>query len=114
MDAVPACFVLEGALVAVPVDTVKDKGTPDLQRVANVEADPRASLLCDHWDATDWSQLWWVRATLVRIDADAGRRASLEDLLRAKYPQYGIDAHPFASLLVFRITELTGWSAVVR
>lgn len=114
VDAVPVCFALDDPLVAVPIDTVKEKTTPDLQRVTNVEADPRAALLCEHWDATDWSRLWWVRATLVRSDAEPGRRASLEDLLRANYPQYGKDAHSIASILVFRITELTGWSATAR
>jgi hypothetical protein len=109
VDAVPACFVIEGDVMAVPVDTVKEKVSTDLQRVRNLDADPRASLVCDHWDADDWSRLWWVRATLERADVDEESRSLLEGDLRHKYPQYRGAA--FAGLLTFRIMEITGWSA---
>ena len=33
----------------------------------NLAADPRASLLVEHWDAGDWSRLWWVRADLEHV-----------------------------------------------
>ncbi len=105
---VPACFVMEADLLAVPVDTVKEKVSTDLQRVKNLDADPRASLVCDHWDADDWARLWWVRAALERIDVGTETRTSLEGGLRRKYPQYRQTV--FAGLLTFRITEITGWS----
>jgi hypothetical protein len=79
-----------------------------LQRVKNLDADPRATLLCDHWDGEDWSRLWWVRAALERVDVGSESRARLEEGLRRKYPQY--QRAVFASLLTFRITEVTGWS----
>ena len=66
----------------------KPKTTRRLRRLANIDANPRVSLLVDHY-ADDWTQLWWVRAdglATVHTDGDAvdlGRR-----LLRAKYPQY--------------------------
>lgn len=109
VDVVPVCFAVEGDLVAVPVDRVKPKRSTDLQRARNLAADPRAALLVEQWDPVDWSQLWWVRASLVRIDADAAVRRRLEDGVRRRYPQYG-DA-PFAEVLVFRITTLRGWAA---
>jgi hypothetical protein len=108
VDAVPVCFVSEGWRVAVPVDTVKPKGSVDLQRAENLAADPRAVLLCDHWDAADWSQLWWVRASLVRLDVNTLTRDRLESLLSQKYPQYR--DRPFADLLTFRAVGLSGWS----
>lgn len=79
-----------------------------LQRTRNLDADGRAVLLCDHWDRDDWSRLWWVRASLERIDTGAAGRARYELLLGEKYPQYR--DHPFSDLLTFRITGLTGWS----
>lgn len=66
----------------------KPKTTPRLRRLANIDANPRVSLLVDNY-ADDWTQLWWVRAdglATIHTDGlavDLGRR-----LLRAKYPQY--------------------------
>jgi PPOX class probable F420-dependent enzyme len=108
VDAVPVCFVFDGSRVAVPVDLVKPKRTTALQRVRNLDADPRAVLLCDRWDPDDWSRLWWVRATLVRIGADDPHRQAFGSLLGAKYHQYR--RQPFAELTVFEVTGLTGWS----
>jgi len=108
VDAVPACFAVVGTAMGVPVDDVKPKSSPRLQRVTNLAADPRAVLLCDHWDAVDWTRLWWVRASLVRATVDGAVRRQLEDRLVDKYPRYR--DRPFTDLLTFRITELTGWS----
>ncbi len=108
VDAVPACFAVVGPAVAVPVDGVKPKSSPRLQRVRNLDADPRAVLLCDHWDAGDWTRLWWVRASLVRATLDGAVQEQLEVRLAEKYRQYR--DHPFTDLLTFTITELTGWS----
>ncbi len=104
----PVCFAVQGMLVAIPVDLVKPKASPVLQRRRNLDDDPRAVLLCDHWEAADWSRLWWVRASMTLIAAEPADRAELGSLLAGKYPQYG--RQPFADLLVFRITELSGWS----
>ena len=109
VDTVPVCFVVDGDRVAVPLDAVKPKGPSVLQRVRNLEADPRASLLCDHWDPGDWSGLWWVRASLVHTGAGADEQGRLGARLARKYPQYR--GQPFTGLLVFGITDLTGWSA---
>jgi hypothetical protein len=109
VDAVPTCFVIDGDVVAVPVDTVKAKGSLDLRRIRNLEADPRASLLCEHWDAPDWSRLWWVRLTLTRSSEGAATVAGLAAQLRDKYPQYA--SAPFAAILTLRVREIAGWSA---
>lgn len=108
VDAVPACFAVVGTAVGVPVDDVKSKSSRRLQRVRNLDADPRAVLLCDHWDPRDWTRLWWVRASLVRATVDGALREELELGLAERYPQYR-DVR-FVDLLTFRITELVGWS----
>jgi hypothetical protein len=112
VDPVPACFVVKGSELAVPVDRLKPKASADLQRTRNLDRDPRAALLCEHWDGTDWSQLWWVRASLVRVASDADRRSEFESLLMRKYPQY--EDQVFADLLVFQITGFAGWTASVE
>ncbi|NJD28095.1 MAG: hypothetical protein FIA92_07340 [Chloroflexi bacterium] len=108
-DLVPVCFAIVGQLVAVPIDRVKPKASTDLARLRNLEADPRATLLVEHWDALDWSTLWWVRISLQWSPGEAGDTARLERSLRDRYPQYR-DA-PFAQILVFRIRAVTGWAA---
>ena len=109
VDAVPACFVVSGDDLAIPVDLVKPKSSVRLTRIDNLDADPRAVLLCDHWDGDDWSVLWWVRAWLEQRSVNDGERARFESLLRDKYAQYA--DQPFADVLVFRITGVSGWSA---
>jgi len=111
VDAVPVAFMVdEDGYVGVPVDLVKPKASTRLQRERNLEADPRASLLVEHWDRGDWSRLWWVRAELRwQGDADAARAAGLAAGLAERYPQYR--DQPFARVLVLRIVGVTGWAA---
>jgi hypothetical protein len=109
VDTVPAAFVIDGDLVAIPIDELKPKVSTDLQRRRNLDADSRASLLCEHWDPVDWSRLWWVRISLRRSDEPAEILAGLEAGLRRRYPQY--ESARFAAILTFRIVEIRGWSA---
>jgi hypothetical protein len=109
VDAVPACFAVVGSRLAVPVDRVKPKESTDLTRTRNLDADPRAVLLCDRWDRVDWSKLWWVRAWLERVTADRQERLSFESRLRERYPPYA--DQDFAEVLVFEITAVSGWAA---
>src|SRR5918994_4703326 len=72
VDAVPVAFAVDAdGYVGVPVDRVKPKASSRLQRERNLEADPRGTLLVEHWDRDDWARLWWVRAELRREDDDA-------------------------------------------
>jgi PPOX class probable F420-dependent enzyme len=108
VDAVPVAYVVdEDGYVGVPVDRVKPKASSRLQRERNLEADPRGMLLVEHWDRDDWSQLWWVRASL-RFQRD-DRAAALAALLAERYPQYR--DQPFDRVLVLQIVGITGWSA---
>ncbi len=109
VDSVPVCFVVSGDVVAIPIDTVKRKRSTRLGRLRNLEADPRATLLVEHWDADDWNALWWVRASLVLTDVDGGTAEGLASQLAEKYRQYRDGS--IASLLTLRITELKDWSA---
>ena len=109
VDAVPVVYVLDGGYVGVPVDRVKPKSSSRLQRERNLEADPRGTLLVEHWDRDDWSRLWWVRAELRFEGGDAGREAGLAARLARRFPQYR--DQPFDRVLVLRVVGLTGWSA---
>jgi PPOX class probable F420-dependent enzyme len=111
IDAVPVVYVADhDGYVGVPVDRVKPKSSLRLQRIRNLEADPRATLLVEQWDRNDWSKLWWVRAEL-RWQGDdvADREASLAAELARRYAQY--QDQPFERVLVLHVLTVSGWSA---
>jgi len=110
VDAVPVSYAVDDdRYLTVPIDRVKPKTSRQLQRERNLEADPRATLLVEHWDRDDWSRLWWVRAEL-RWQRDVGedREAALALRLAARYPQYR--GQPFTRMLVLRMIRVTGWA----
>ena len=110
-DPQPVVYaVSEDGHVAVPIDRVKPKSSSRLQREDNLEADPRAALLVEHWEAEDWSRLWWVRAHLQHVpDPPPSLTEELTARLARAVPQYA--DRPFHRLLVCRIVSVTGWSA---
>ncbi|MHA3701458.1 hypothetical protein ACXR2U_04680 [Jatrophihabitans sp. YIM 134969] len=110
-DPQPVVYALtDDGHVGVPIDTVKPKSSTRLRREDNLEADPRGSLLVEHWETEDWSRLWWVRAQLRHVpDPPAAVTADLADRLSRTVPQYA--DKPFHRVLVCRVVGLTGWSA---
>jgi PPOX class probable F420-dependent enzyme len=104
---VPVCFAVEEDVVVVAVDDVKPK-SGRLQRLRNVERDPRVALLADHYCDEDWSRLWWVRA-----DGDARVlpvSPHAVDLLSARYPQYAA-APPPGPVIEVAVRRWSGWAA---
>ena len=87
---VPVVFALGGNqhdVVYTAVDA-KPKTTQRLRRITNIEKNPQASLLVDHY-ADDWTQLWWVRVDgVAAIHRDGEAMRTGYRLLRAKYAQY--------------------------
>jgi PPOX class probable F420-dependent enzyme len=84
---VPVVFAVHGDVVYTAVDA-KRKSTRRLRRLANIEGNPKVSMLVDHY-ADDWSQLWWVRADgMAAIHYSGEEMATGYALLRRKYPQY--------------------------
>lgn len=57
---VPVTYVVSGDRVFIAIDD-KPKRDRDLKRLRNIAADPRVSLLAQHYQ-DDWSGLWWARA----------------------------------------------------
>ena len=107
---VPVVFALDDDRLWMAVDG-KRKSSRSLQRLANIRANPRVSLLVDHYDA-DWSALWWVRADgvarVVEADTDEGARGI--DQLVAKYPQYQ-DSPPGGPVVVVEVDTWRAWSS---
>lgn len=106
---VPIVFAADGSRLFTAVDA-KPKRTRCLQRLVNLRADPRCSLLVDHYDS-DWSRLWWVRADgTARVLDDPAESDRGLALLAARYPPYSAQP-PAGPLIVVNVERWTGWAA---
>lgn len=115
---VPCCFVLASAgpgsghgddLASVysAIDA-KPKTSQALRRLANLRANPAASLLVDHYD-DDWTALWWIRVDghgRVLDCGDEHHRAI--ERLRMKYWQYRSDPPP-GPVIALDVTTHRAW-----
>jgi len=109
---VPVTFaLLEPDTLVTAVDH-KPKTTRRLQRLANIEGDPRVTVLVDHYDDTDWSVLWWVRARGGARVVDRGDELDRAvDALVARYPQY-VENRPAGPAIVIAVTSWKAWTGV--
>jgi PPOX class probable F420-dependent enzyme len=107
---VPISFALEGDTLYTAVDH-KPKRSRELQRLANIAANPAVCLLVDHYDE-DWSQLWWARADGLARIAEPGELAHTRALalLSARYAQYR-HAPALGRAVVIEVSRFTGWRA---
>ena len=109
---VPVCFALAGDVIYHAVDH-KPKVTRRLARLNDLAAEPRASLLADHYDDADWSALWWVRAdgrARVLADIAADEAAHALDLLTRRYAQYR-ERRPAGPVVALDVERFSGWEA---
>jgi PPOX class probable F420-dependent enzyme len=107
---VPIVFAVEDDLIYSSVDA-KPKRTRSLQRLANIGAEPRVTVLVDEYDER-WERLWWVRAAGHAEVVDDGplRKRALE-ALRDKYAQYRGEAPPAGAAVVIRVDRWRWWSS---
>jgi PPOX class probable F420-dependent enzyme len=96
---VPIVFAVDGSTIVFAVDD-KPKATRELQRLANVRADPRVSVLVDHY-VEDWPVVWWVRADGRARVVDAGPALGhAVALLAEKYARYAASPPPGPAVLI--------------
>ncbi len=106
---VPVVFALSGDTLVTAVDA-KPKSSGRLRRLDNIRANPRVTVLVDHYDE-DWSRLWWVRLDgEARILADPASTHGPVDLLAGKYGQY-IRHPPQGPVVSVRLSGWRGWAA---
>ncbi len=107
---VPITFALAGDVIVTAVDH-KPKRTTALRRLANIAANPRVSVLADHYE-DDWSRLWWVRAdgTGRVIEPGAEGHARVTARLSERYRQYR-DRPPEGPAIAITVTRWSGWRA---
>jgi PPOX class probable F420-dependent enzyme len=107
VDAVPVVFAItDDRRIVIPIDTVKPKSGGRLQRLRNLEHDPRCLLLVDHYE-DDWSRLWWVRVHARGHEVDD---PSLRQPLLERHAPY-TEAGTIAGLILLDPTGVTGWQA---
>jgi PPOX class probable F420-dependent enzyme len=128
---VPVVFALVDDVLYSAVDG-KPKTTTALQRLTNIEATGRASLLVDQY-SEDWSALWWVRvdgpadvltaddsellisgnserAQAFRRQGRPGQVSVAVEALSRKYPQY-VGQPPTGPFISLRLTHWRWWEA---
>ncbi len=109
---VPVCFVCsKGNIYSVVDEKPKRVAAARLRRLRNIEANPRVSLLVDHYEE-DWSRLFYilVEGTAKLLPEGKEQQAAL-GLLRRKYAQYR--KMKLASKPVIKISpsRLISWKA---
>lgn len=110
---VPVCFTLLNGRFYIPIDE-KPKSTTRLQRLKNIEGNPRVALVLDDY-SEDWSYLAWV---MIRGQADiierGGDHLPAIAALRAKYPQYQAMALEDRPLIRISPERVTAWGFADR
>jgi PPOX class probable F420-dependent enzyme len=105
---VPITFALVDEHTLVTAVDHKPKRTRALKRLENIAANPQVSVLVDHY-ATDWQELWWVRADGTARVCKAAPAGAAEALAQ-RYEQYR--QHPPAGpFIVVEIQRFSSWSA---
>jgi PPOX class probable F420-dependent enzyme len=105
---VPIVFATEGDRVWTAVDD-KPKRTRALRRIDNARANPRVSVLADHYEE-DWTRLWWVRADGMARVLDVADAARGMELLCERYPPYRLRP-PAGPVIEIAVSHWTGWAA---
>ncbi|MFI7672407.1 TIGR03668 family PPOX class F420-dependent oxidoreductase [Actinophytocola sp. NPDC049390] len=106
---VPVVFAVRGTVIVLAVDR-KPKQSNDLRRLRNIRANPRVSLLADHYDE-NWSRLWWVRADGVATIRTGAEVVEPVDWLTAKYHQY-LTRPPPGPVIWVDVSTWRGWAHV--
>lgn len=88
----------------------KPKSTRKLKRLSNLENDPRASFLVDHYD-DDWERLWWIRVDgPASIHHDGTTAEQAIDALQDRYVQYR-HRPPEGPVIALSIEAINWWAS---
>ncbi len=111
-SVIPIVYAFDGAALFTPLDAKPKRVALDrLQRVRNINANPRVAVIIDSY-SEDWRQLAWVHIRgQARVITGGADYTSGIKLLEAKYPQY--DRMPIAGrpLIEIEPTHIRSWRA---
>ena len=112
LDLVPCCFAFDRSGLDLEVVTAVDhkpKRSAKLARLTNIARKSQVTLLVDHRDPTDWSQLWWVRVHgQARVLEEGAEWTTAIDALVEKYEQYR-QVRPTGPAIRIRPDRWVGW-----
>jgi PPOX class probable F420-dependent enzyme len=110
---VPITFALLADDTLVTAVDHKPKRTTALRRLANLRANPTATVLADHY-SEDWEELWWARADGRARVLEPGEQEDVRetalDALAARYHQYR-ERRPEGPVIVLSVERWSSWSA---
>jgi PPOX class probable F420-dependent enzyme len=107
---VPATFALTDGRIVTAIDWKPKQGST-LQRISNIERDPRVTFLAHHY-SEDWEALWWVRVDgRAEIHREGSAWEQAIDALVAKYDQYRTRP-PDGAAIVITPEGIRSWAAV--
>lgn len=106
---VPICFAVARGHLVSAVDH-KPKRVGQLRRLDDMTARGEATVLVDHYDDSDWTQLWWirVRGAAQVLDPAATESGEALDALCAKYTQYA-ERRPTGPVYRIALDEVRWW-----
>lgn len=86
---VPICYAFDGKAIYSVLDQKPKRASPArLKRVRNIQANPRVSLVVDHYQE-DWQGLWYILITgQANLLTEGQEQEEAIKLLRQKYTQY--------------------------
>lgn len=106
---VPVVFAVVDGQIVTAIDW-KPKTDRRLQRLTNIESDPRVGFLV-HSYSDDWDDLWWVRIDGVASlhDGDSTWKGAI-DALVAKYHQYR-SRPPSGTVIAIVPERISSWES---
>jgi PPOX class probable F420-dependent enzyme len=105
---VPVCYAFDGARFGIAIDEKPKRGTR-LARLANIDRDPRVTLLIDRYDDA-WLQLAWLRVEGRATVFERGEeQARMLAVLRLRYPQYREMALEERPLILVEPGRVVSW-----
>jgi PPOX class probable F420-dependent enzyme len=108
---VPVCYACDGKRFFTPIDEKPKRRDRPLKRVRNIQETGRATIVIDHYDDDDWSNLAWlmIRGTAEVIRPGHPLHTGAVKLLRARYRQYVAMDLESAEIIVLSPDRITGW-----
>jgi PPOX class probable F420-dependent enzyme len=109
--AVPICYAFDGEHFFTPIDEKPKRHDRSLKRVRNIQETGRATLLIDHYDDEDWSQLAWImiRGKAEVIGPGDKLHSRAVELLQNRYSQYREMNLGRAAIIVIEPDRVTAW-----
>jgi PPOX class probable F420-dependent enzyme len=110
---VPIVYAFDRDRLYTPLDAKPKRVEPrQLQRVRNIQANPRVAVIIDDY-SEDWQQLAWVQIRgLAQIVETGPDHAVGVERLRQKYPPYKTMSLDNRPIIVITPSRILSWQAM--